>query len=91
MHPRPGHYARDLRTLSARPAMAVRATSLLCAQQRPRYGHYACSVCATWVLGVRTVHPTQFYDSALFRVAVWTLFTDIVQEHCSQEKKYTKF
>ena len=30
----------------------------------------ARSVHATWVLGVRTVHPTQFCDSALFRVTV---------------------
>ena len=60
MRPRPGRYARDLRTLSVRPALAVRATWALCAQQRPRPGHCARSVRATWVLGVRAVHPTQF-------------------------------
>ena len=80
--------------LCARPAHAERATcascardmcatSLLCAQQRPRPGHCARSVRATWFLGVHTVHTTQFCDSALFRVTVWTLFIDTVHEHCS--------
>ena len=41
-------------------ARDMRATSRLCAQQRPRPGHCARSVLATWALGVRTVHPTQF-------------------------------
>ena len=41
-------------------ARDMHATSLLCAQQRPQPGHCARSVRATWVLGVRTVHPTQF-------------------------------
>ena len=70
-------------------ARDMRATSLLCAQQRPRHGHWARSVRATWVLGVRTVHPTQFCDSALFRVTVWTLFMDTV--HRVKKKKSTKF
>ena len=68
MRPRPGRYPRDLRTLSARPALAVRAT---------------------WVLGVRTVHPTQFCDSALFRVIVWTLFKSTV--HRVKKKRVQKF
>ena len=98
MRPRLGCYARDLRTMSARPsqderatcagcARDMRATSLLCPQQRPRHGHCVRSVLATWVLGVRTVHPTQFCDSALFKVTVWTLFMDTIHEHCSQGKK----
>ena len=41
----------------------------------------------TWVLGVRTVHPTQFCDSALFRSLFGSLFMDTVHEHCSQGKK----
>ena len=65
MRPRPGRYAGDLCTL--------------CAQQRPRHGHCARSVRATWVLDVRIVHPTQFYDSALFRGHC----LDTVHEHCS--------
>ena len=40
-----------------------------------------------WYLGVRTVHTTQFCDSALFRVTVWTLLMETVHEHCSQGKK----
>ena len=68
----------------------MRTTGLLCAQQRPRHGHCTRSVHATWVLGVRTVHPTQFCDSTLFRVTVWTLFMDNVQEHCSYGKKKNK-
>ena len=71
------------RQVHAQHARDMRATSLLCAQQRPRHGHCARSVRATWVLSVRTVHPTQFCDNALFRVTVWTLFMDTVQEHCS--------
>ena len=43
----------------------------------------ARNVLATWFLGVRTMHTTQFCDSALFRVTVWTLFMDTVHEHCS--------
>ena len=69
--------------LRTRPSAHARTTCLLCAQERPRPRHYARSVRATWVLGVRTVHPTQFCDSALFRVTVWTLFMDTVHEHCS--------
>ena len=65
-------------------------TCLSCAQQRPRPGHCARSVGATWFLGVRTVHTTQFCDSALFRVTVWTLFMDTVREHCSQGVKKNK-
>ena len=83
----PWRVATSARPACARPALAARATSLLCAQQLPRHGHCARSVRATWVLGVRTVHPTQFCDSALFRVTVWTLFMDTVQEHYSQGKK----
>ena len=67
--------------LGARPAHAERATyagcardmrstRLLCAQQCPRPEHCARSVRTTWFLGVRTVHTTQFCDSALFRVTV---------------------
>ena len=41
-------------------ASATKRTCLPCAQQRPRPGHCALSVRATWVLGLRTVHPTQF-------------------------------
>ena len=83
----PGRVAISARPACARPALAARATSLLCAAQRPRHGHCARSVRVTWVLGVRTVHPTQFCDSALFRVTVWTLFMDTVQKHCSYGKK----
>ena len=89
--------ARDMRTLCARHAHSVsatcaslRAASRLCAQQRLRPGCCARSVHATWFLGVRTVHTTQFCDSALFRA----LFMDTVHEHCSQgkeKKKSTKF
>ena len=46
---------------------------------RARPGNCACSVRVTWVLGVRTVHTTQFCDSALFRVTVWIT----VHGHCS--------
>ena len=59
--------ARDMRT-TVRP----------CVQQCPRPGHYARSVRATWFLGVRTVHTTQFCDNALFKVTVWTLFMSTV-------------
>ena len=61
----------------------MRATGWLCAQQRPRPGHYARSVRATWFLGVCTMHTAQFCDSALFKVTVWALFMDTVHEHCS--------
>ena len=64
-------HARDLRWL--------RAT---CARQAS-CARSSAHVRATWVLGVRTVHPTQFCDSVLFRVTVWTLFMNTVQEHCS--------
>ena len=60
-------------------ARDMRATSRLCAQQRPRPGHCARSVSSTWVLGVRTMHPTQFCFSALFAVTVWVT----VHGHCS--------
>ena len=46
--------------LRARPSVHARTTCLPCAQQRPRPGHLARSVRVTWVLGVRTMHPTQF-------------------------------
>ena len=83
---------RDQRTPSKRATCAgcasdMRSTSLLCSQKRPLLGHWARSVRSTWVLGVRTVHTTQFCDSALFRVTVWTLFMDIVHEYCSKVKK----
>ena len=74
----------SMRATCADWARDMRATNLLCAQQRPRHGHYESSVHATWVLGVRTVHPTQFCDSALFRVTVWTLFMDTI--HRVQKK-----
>ena len=70
----PGRVATSARPASARHALAVRATSRPCALQRPRPGHCArsvrCSahdlgtaraVCARpGLLGVPTVHPTQF-------------------------------
>ena len=55
-----GHVATSARSASARPALAVHVTNRLCAHQRPRPGHCTRSVRSTWVLGVRTVHPTQF-------------------------------
>ena len=67
-----------------------RATSRPCAQQGPRPGHCARSVHATWFLGVRTMHTTQFCDNALFRVTVLILFVDTVHEQCSQGKKKYK-
>ena len=79
----------SMRATCASCARDMHATSLLCTQQRPQHGHCAHSVRATWVLGVRTVHPTQFRNSALFRVTVWTLFMNTVHEHYSQSKKKT--
>ena len=84
MYPRSGRYARNMR-----------ATSLLCSQQRPRHGHCVRSVRATWVLGVRTVHPTQFYDSALFLGSLfgqcsWTLFKNTVHR-VKKKKRVQKF
>ena len=92
MRPRPGPYARDLLTLSAQPELAVRATSRLCAQQHPRPGHYVRSVHTTWVLGVRTVHPTQFCTvhclGLLFGHCSWTLFKSTV--HRVKKKNFTQ-
>ena len=61
------------------------------ARLRPRFGvntgrgaahalprHCARSVLATWLLGVRTVHTTQFCDRALFRSLFGSLFIDTV-------------
>ena len=79
--------------LGARPAHAERATCAGCARHaRDQLAVRAAApttwpLRATWVLGVHTVHPNQFCGSALFRVTVWTLFMDTVQEHCSYGKK----
>ena len=77
MRPRSERYARDLRTLSTRPACCARSSA-----------HDMGTARATWVLGVRTVHPTRFCDSALFKVTVWTLFTNTVHR---VKKKYKNF
>ena len=83
---RPAHTER---ATCAGCARDMRTTGRLCAQQRPRPGHCARSVRATWFLGVRTVHTIQFCDSALFRVTVCTLFMSIV--HRVKKKKEYKF
>ena len=49
---------------------------------------------ATWILGVHTVHTTQFCDNALYRSLFGSLFMDTVHEHCSQgfkKKEYKNF
>ena len=81
--------ALAVRVTCARLALAVRVTGRLCEQQRPRPGHYALTVRATWFLGVSSVHPTQFCDSALFRVTVWTLFMSTV--HRVKKKNFTEY
>ena len=64
MRPRPGRYARDLRTLSARPALAVRTTCArpaCCTRSSAHNLGTARAVCTRpGLLGVHTVHPTQF-------------------------------
>ena len=40
------------------------------------------------------MHTTQFCNSALFRVTVWTLFMDTIHEQCSKglkKKEYKNF
>ena len=74
----------------SRPALAVHATCagpVGCARGSAHDLGTVRSVRAIWFLGVGTVHPTQFCDSELFRVTVWTLFMDTVHKHCSQSKK----
>ena len=88
MRPRPGCYARDLRTLNARPALAARKTCARPAAVRAT-APTTWALRSTWVLGVRTVHPTQFCDSALFRVTVGTLFMSTV--HMVKKKEYKIF
>ena len=80
----PGRVATSAHPASALPALAVLVTCarpIGCARSS---AHDLGTTRATWFLGVRTVHTTQFGDSALFRVTVWTLFMDTVHEHCSQ-------
>ena len=64
--------------LSARRALAARATYARPACCARSSTHDMGTACATWVLGVHIVHPTQFCDSTLFKVTVWTLFMDTV-------------
>ena len=60
MRPRPGRYARDLRTLSARPALAVRAACVrqaCCARSSAHDMGTARAVCARprfWVCALCT-------------------------------------
>ena len=64
MRPRPRRYARDLRTLNARPALAVCETWARlgrCARSSAHDLGTARVVCAQpGLLGVCTVHPTHF-------------------------------
>ena len=72
----PGLVATSARPASARPALVAHVT---CARPVGCAHSSAHDLgTATWVLGVRIVHPNQFCDRALFR----SLF-----EHCSQGKK----
>ena len=78
MRPRPGHYAPDLHMLSATCAGCahdMRATSLLCAKQRPQPGHCARSVRATWVVGCAHCAP----NPVLIQCTVYSHCLD----HCS--------
>ena len=96
LRPRPGRYARDLRTLSVRPALAVRATSLLCAQQRPRPGHCARCVRATWVVGCAHCAPNPVliqcivYSNCLDHCS-WTLFMKTVHRVKKEYKNFKNF
>ena len=87
MRPRPGRYARDLRMLSAQPALAARATCALhacCARSSAHDMGTAIVVCARpgfWVCALCT--QPSFMTMHCFRVTVWTLFMDTIQEHCS--------
>ena len=78
----PGRVATSARPACTRPELAVRATSRLCTQQRPRLGHYSRSVCATWFLGVRTVPQPSFGTvhclGSLFGYCSWALFMSTV-------------
>ena len=85
-----GRVETSARPACAQPALAARATCTRQAYYARSSAHDMGTMHATWVLGVRTVHPTQFCDSALFRVTVWTMFMDTVQEHCSQSTKFLK-
>ena len=95
MRPRHGSYAHDLRTLSAWPALAVRATYARhgrCAHSSAhdlgtaravcsRHGFWVCALCTQ--PSFVTVHCLQ----SLFG----SLFMDTVHEHCSQVKKKKEY
>ena len=86
----PGRVATSASPASARLALVVRVTCARPVGCALSSAHDLGTARATWFLGVRTVHTTQFCDSALFRVTVWILFMDTVHEHCSHDKKKYK-
>ena len=69
----------------------MRSTSRLCTQQRTQPGYYAHSVPATWLLGVRTVHTTQFCDPALFKSLFGSLFMNTVHRDLKKIGVYKFF
>ena len=92
MRPRPGRYARDLRTLSARPVLAARATctrQACCARNSAHGMGTARAVCARpgfWVCALCT--QPSFVTVHCLGVTIWTLFKNTVHR---VKKKYKIF
>ena len=97
MRPRPGRYARDLRTLRARPALAVRATcarQACCAGSSAHDMGSARAVCARpgfWVCALCTQPSfvTVHCLGSLFGHCSWTLFKSTV--HRVKKKRVQNF
>ena len=97
MRPRPGRYARDLRTLSAQPALAAGATCVrpaCCGRSSAHDMVTACAVCARpgfWVCALCTQPScvTGHCLGSLFGYCSWTLFMSTV--HRVKKKRVQNF
>ena len=85
MRPRHGSYARDLRTLSARPALAVRATWALCAAAPTTW---ALRTQCVRDLGLGCAHSAP--NPVLIQCTVYSHCLDTVHRDF-KKKKNTKF
>ena len=98
MRPRPGRYARDLRTLRARPALAVRATcarQACCAGSSAHDMGSARAVCARpgfWVCALCTQPSfvTVHCLGSLFGHCSWTLFKSTVHRVKKRVQNFLK-